>query len=396
MNLPETGDVITPLDDPCQFNPAWRSIVAGHLFSCGIRNDDDLKSVSMCGCIEVMSAERVKDEPKTKKKQAKGKDKKPKKQNDVHKKVHVPIEPFFSDAKYRPIANDKWISGYIRMCEESVSGNVSDQSVPFKLAEKWYLEPDLEASMKKRLDALLLTEIGTDIITLDLIGFQSVCPAVEAYEKMYFNCRDDNFERSKSMQLISRFAMPYGPLKMYLRKWEEIDRDGFCINDGRPIAKDSDVWRAVAATMGYEALMYVWGWDQYAHGLDDRSTKRMIELSWKASVSKLLSDLYTGNIAHEDAARVLASYTAQLKFMSEDRKEGATGEEETSAMLAILYAAAPKMRTLVEGGAGMISDNDIQSRIAAQQAIDKTSIQDAGEQVSNEVIEAQIENAIGG
>ena len=368
--------------------------MASYLFSLGVRNEKDLKSISVTGCIEIITPEKDKYDSKKPSKKSKKKAGAKKKDGDVQKKRHVPIEPFFTEAKYRPLANDKWIAGYVKMCEETVAGAISDASVPFKLAERWYMEKDFESSMKKRLEPLLLTEVGTDVITLDLTGMPSVSPAIEAYEKMYFNCRDDNFERSKSMQLISRFAMPYGPLKMYLRKWEEVDEDGFCIQDGRPIAKDSDVWRAVAATMGYEALMYVWGWDQQAHGLEDRSTKRMIELSWKASVAKLLSDLYTGNIAHEDAARVLASYTAQLKFISDDRQGGASGEEETSAMLAILYAAAPKMRTLVEGGAGMITDNQIRSRISAQQAIDKTNIQDAGKKVEVDIIDAQIADAV--
>ena len=52
------------------------------------------------------------------------------------------------------------------------------------------------------------------------------------------------------------------------------------------------------------------------------------------------------------------------------------------------------MRELVSGGAGMITDNDIQARIESQQAIDKTNIQDAGKQVANEIIDAQISEAI--
>ena len=52
------------------------------------------------------------------------------------------------------------------------------------------------------------------------------------------------------------------------------------------------------------------------------------------------------------------------------------------------------MRTLAEGAAGMITDSDIQNRIAAQQAIDKQNIYDAGKQVADEIIDAQIEQAI--
>ena len=54
------------------------------------------------------------------------------------------------------------------------------------------------------------------------------------------------------------------------------------------------------------------------------------------------------------------------------------------------------MRVLAEGSAGMITDNEIQNRIAAQQAIDRQTIEDAGKQVSDEVIDAQILEAIDG
>ena len=64
------------------------------------------------------------------------------------------------------------------------------------------------------------------------------------------------------------------------------------------------------------------------------------------------------------------------------------------ALLAIMSAAAPKMRELVKGGEGMITDNDIQSRIESQLAIDKTKIHDAGKQVEAEIIDAQIADAV--
>lgn len=389
MNLPDIGEVITPIDDPCQFNPAWRSILAGYLFSFGRFTDDDVESISNTGCVTVT---RTVTHKAGKKGKSKAKEKKS--HRDIEKAIRA-IPPFDKEPQYRVLATDRWIRDQMRMLDSIADGNPpSEDDAHLRLASRWYSEIDHEAAMKKRLEPLLLTDIGIDIITLDLIGIPSAQPAVEAYEKMYFNCRDENFNLNPSRQLIERFAMPWGPLKMFLRKWEDLDGDGFCIQDGRPIAKDSDVWRAVAATMGYEVLMYVWRWEGKAHGIKDNSLSRMIEMSWKASVGRLLSDLYTGNIAHEDVARILASYTSQMKFMSDDRKEGGEGEDTTMAMLSLLYAAAPKMRQLVEGGEGMITDNDIRNRIAAQQAIDKQNIQDAGKQVADEVIEAQIADAI--
>ena len=160
------------------------------------------------------------------------------------------------------------------------------------------------------------------------------------------------------------------------------------------MAKDSDVWRAVGATMGYEALMYLWRWERFAHGLEDTSLMHMMEISWKSGMSRLLSDLYTGNIAHEDVARLLAAFTAHMKYISDDRKEGGEGGEMAEAFMALLGVAAPKMRELVAGGAGMISDVEIQARIESQQAIDKTHIQDAGKQIDAQVIDAQITEAV--
>lgn len=367
--------------------------MAGYLFSAGVRSKDDLKSISMTGCIEMTSCDVQEERPKkTAKKQ---KEKKRREKTAAPKKLRVPVDPFFREPKYRILANDRWIKGYIRMCEESIAGSMSDESAPYKLAERWYMEMDLEAAMKKRIEPMLLTEIGVDVITLDLVGVPSASQAIEAYEKMYFNCRDENFERSKSMQLVLRFAMPYGPLKMFLRKWEDLDEDGFCIQDGRPIAKDSDIWRAVAATMGYEALMYVWGWDQYAHGLEDRSTKRMIELSWKAAAAKLLSDLYTGNISHEDASRVLSTYTAQLKFISDEKSGGGSRgtNDTTKALMDILYLAAPKM-VQFDASEDSARNEEIQSRIKSQLAISKQSIEDHGKQVEAEIIDAHISEAV--
>lgn len=403
MELPETGDVVTPIDDPCQFNPAWRSIVANYMFMSGVRSREDLESVSKTGgitvsqIVEVDAADEKTEEQKKPKKGKGAKAKKKTRRKTEVKKTQSPIAPFDTNPEYRVFASDEYIARYITMLEEDVTRSVQcDEGIPLRLATRWYSEIDHEAAMKKRLEALLLTEVGMDIITLDLTGQPSMQSVVEAYERLYFNCRDDSFNLNPSGQLVQRFAMPYGPLKTFLRKYEEVDDEGFVIGDGRPLAKESDVWRAIGALMGYEALIYYWRWERRAHGMKDASVKGMIDLCWKASMSRLIADLFTGNVSHEDASRLMSAFTAQSKFISDDRHEGGDGEDTTIALLAVLKAAAPKMRVLKEGSAGMITDNEIQGRIAAQQAIDKQGIQDAGKQVSDEVIDAQIVNAIEG
>lgn len=414
MQIPEIGDIVTPVDDPCQFNPAWRSIVAGHLFSVGARTKDDFDSIAKFGCVIVTVTKNVtetsvtvtpdvtvtQDENSIKSrkngKKAKEKLKKQQKQKTVTKKVNRPIEPFASHPEYRPFALDKYIRLNVKMINDEVDGHpLADECVPIRLATRWYSEIDHEAAFKKRLEPLLLTGIGLDIITLDLIGCASAQPAIEAYERLFFNCRTDDFSLNPSAQLIQRIAMPYGPLKTFLRKYEMVDEDGFVIGDGRPIAKDSDIWRAIAATMGYEALMYTWKWERFAHGMKDNSLESMIELSWKVAASKLFSDLYTGTIAHEDAARILAAYTAQAKKISDDRESRQNGGDgdTTNALLAVLRLVAPKMVVFSEKDE-QARNEEIQGRIAAQLAISKTSVEDRGVQVESEIIDAQIKDTI--
>jgi len=309
------------------------------------------------------------------------------------------IPPFDTDASYRPFASDPWIARMVVMYNDESQGScISDESVPVRLASRWYYERESEAAMRKRIEPLLLTGIDMDVITLDLIGIQSARPAIEAYERLFYNCRIDDWSLNPSMQLIQRMAMPYGPLKTFMRKNEELDSDGFVIGDGRPLAKDSDVWRAIAATMGYDALIYYWRWDGKAHGMTDRSLEHAMDLGWKAATGRLLSDLFTGDMRHEDAARILSAYTAQSKKLTEDRRgSGEVGADDTvNALMGILSLTAPEMvavdtdeRTMLERSA------EIKSRISSQLAIDRQSIEDRGREINAEVIDSQIAGAIG-
>lgn len=399
MLVPEIGDVVTPLDDPCQFSPAWRSIVAGYLFSVGVRSKADFDSLAKFGCLFVTVTESV---TVTKQKNAKKtnksskSNKKEKSSKNITRKVNRPIEPFYSNAKYRSFALDRYIQLNVKMVNDNVEGKqLADECVPLRLATRWYKEIDHEAALKKRLEPLLLTGIGMDVITLDIIGVASAQPAIEAYERLFFNCRTEDFSLNRSAQLIQRMAMPYGPLKTYLRKWEEVDEEGFVIGDGRPVAKESDTWKAIGATMGYEALIYTWKWERFAHGMKDGSLEDLINMSWKVAASKLFSDLYTGNIAHEDAARILAAYTAQAKKISDDResRQGSGEGDTTNALLAVLRLVAPKMVEFSEKDA-QARNEEIQGRIAAQLAISKTRVEDRGVQVEAEIIDAQIKDTI--
>lgn len=403
MNLAGLGDVTTPLDDPCQYDPAWRSKVATYLVSeAGIRTEAEMSSIAESGSVTVTRTVTVtvtlqeSDRKKTSKDISKKKTPKAKDKNELCESKR-PVYPFDENPDYRVFAADKWIRMAVSLAANDIAGvKTVVEHIPLRLANRWYMEPDHEASMKKRLEALLLTEVGMDVITLDLDGRPAMQPAFEAYERMYFNCRDDDFGLHKSTQLVQRMAMPYGPLKTFLHKWEELDADGFVIGDGRPLATESDVWKAIAATRGYDALMYTWMWDRRAHGMKDRSVEHLIELSWEVAALRLFSDLYNGNIKHEDAARVLSAYTAQSKKISDDRNGSGGGEDGdvTKALMAVLYRAAPQM-VKFDASETAAKNAEIQSRIQSQLAINKQAIEDRGKQVEAEIIDAQIADAVG-
>ena len=390
MQIPDTGEIVTPIDDPFQFEPAWRACVAQYLFDCGARTKDDLAGIVKFGGVPVSLMEPSEDSrPK------KGKNR-PRKRTMQRRTSVRPVYPFYKSAEYRCLAADPWIAGLVGVLDAMSRGEPSTkEDAGIRLARRWYEEVDHEAAMKKRLEPLLLTGIGMDVVTLDLSGMASARPAFEAYERLYYHCRGDDWKINPSGQLIQRMAMPYGPPKTFMRKYEELDEDGFIIGDGRPIAKDSDVWKAIAATMGYDALIYTWKWENIAHGLQDRSLENILDLSWKVAASRLFTALYTGDICHEDAARVLAAYTAQSKKISDDRESRQSGGEgdTTNALLSILKLVAPKMVVFSEKDE-QARNEEIQGRIAAQLAISKTSVEDRGAQVEAEIIDAQIKDTI--
>lgn len=404
MQLLDTEEVITPIDDPCQFMPAWRSIVAGYLFSMEIRTKEDLDSIAKSGCRPLKINVTVKDdeEESDKKRKPKGGKTKPKKKipskiKTAVKTVYRPVPPFDTHPEYRSMASDKWIAASVVLMDDCANGRPSTaETAPLLLAKRWYQEPDNEAAMKKRIEPLLLTGIDMDVVTLDLMGVISWRPAMEAYERMYFNCRGDNWEINPSMQLIQRFAMPWGPLKTYLREDDVVDiKTGLILGEGRPLAKASDVWRAIAALMGYEALMFTWQWNNRCHGIKDNSVEHMIDLMWKASAARQLTDLFTGNVRHEDVARLLSAFTSQSKHIIDSRSNGASGEEGTvtKALMAVLYQTSPKMIT-IDADEEAARNSDIQSRIQSQLAIAKQSVEDKGAQINQEVMNEQIANAI--
>lgn len=382
MDLGAYGEVVTPIDDPCQFRPDWRSVVAGYLFSQGVRSKADLRHLSETGTIlDRGDAPAFSDdyEPTP----------------DSPSLQFAPIHPFDKEEDYRALALDSWIASHIvfynRECD---GGQLSHNQKCMRLARRWYVD-DSRGAVKTRLEPLLLTDVSLDVVSLDISGGLDARPAIETYEKMYFNCRDNAGNLSKSLNLTQSFATPFGELKMFYRKNEPKDDEGNLL-DTRPLATEWDVWKSVAATMGYDVLMNMWQWQGRAHGLKNDNAEHMMEVVWRVALGRLASDMLTGMVSHEDVARNLATLTSQAKYLSDNRKTGGESEDTTRGLLAILQAVAPKMREITIGGEGAISDEAIRSRIASQRAIDAQEIEDKGRDVSTALVNEQIASAIKG
>ena len=407
-------EIVTPIEDPYQYSPEWRSVLANYLVdTCKIRTHQ-LKSISeFGGVVEYVSDGGDGGEKKKgRTKKAKSGRPKGKKSDGDERSTSIDVKddgsisvirgifPFNVHPEYRILAADIWIEKRVRFINESIDKKTTQESIPVRIAQRWFEEKEGEAIMRKKLEAFLLTEASIDTIATDLLGDARYKAPIEIYEKLYFNCRDDNFITSKSEQLINRMAMPYGPLKAYLKKWETLDRDGICKQDGRPIAKDSDVWKSIAANFGYDALVAALGMWTKASGLKDRTMKHFFEEAWIVYTSRIISDLFTGSIAHEDAARILSSFTSQTKQIVDekilDRKNGGGEENEIlKAFLGVLNKTAPKLVS-IDGELLEKKNKEIQDRIDSQLAISNKKIDDMGERVNYEVVNEQISNAISG
>ena len=393
---------MTPLDDPYEYDAAWRFSLASYLFSEGVRSKDDFACLKTDGGIMVTTQERSKQLERRKTRE--GRKKQGKVKNAVSKKGLRPVVLFSEHPEYRSLASDEWVQNMVFMMSEEAAGRqVSEAYSPIKIAKRWYEQNDSEVAMKKRLEPLLLTDADLDVIALDLLGSTQGRSTIEAYERLFFCSRDDNFNLHPSIQRIQKLALPCGTLNLGTGERKEAGA-GVAEDGRRSRTKASDLWRVVAANLGYEALITMWGWNGKAHGLKDGSCTDTLK-HFKAIINILVYNVIesqcAGTIEPKDVAKMFSSYTALLKLMETTNKtskedQDNCDQELMEAFLAVLQAAAPKMHVPREGESGYITDSDIREAIAAQQAINKQPIEDAGEQVSREVIDEQISDNING
>lgn len=147
--------IVTPIDNPCQFDPDWRNLIALALLDSS--------------------------------------------------NPHVDIE-------YKDYLKDKWVSRQIQFYKAVRSGRkLTDEQKNLRLASIWYQGSRI-SDTKYRLEPLLLTPVSFEVISLDIGGGTIPVDAFEAYEKLYFNVRLDNGRLHPSCQLRQYFALPSGQI----------------------------------------------------------------------------------------------------------------------------------------------------------------------------------------
>ena len=153
----QIGDqtIVTPIDNPCQFQPDWRNSVAMALMeNPGYRPD--------------------------------------------------PV--------YRDYVNDPWIKRQIDYIKTASSNRRLDKKqLNIRMANVWY-QGTRPSDVKFRLEPLLLTAVNYSVIALDIGGGTVDEDAFIAYEKLYFNVRLENGRLHPSCQLRQYFALPTGEM----------------------------------------------------------------------------------------------------------------------------------------------------------------------------------------
>lgn len=278
------------------------------------------------------------------------------------------------DPMYKRYFQDKYVQKYVKYLRaESLGKQLTEEQANMRVALMWY-ENASPAGVRFRLEPLLLTGATMETIMLDISGGTVPVEVFTMYEKLFFNIRDEEGRLSKSCQLRQAFAMPNG--------------------DDLHDADSTEVWKAIAALMGYDVLMHVWMWND-AHGLSTKGSEFLLDETWRAAQSRLFMSVFSDKVGHKSLSDILAAYTSQFKMLREQKMTADDSNDTTRALMAVLYRTSPKMIAVAQDVDAMSEETAaIQGRIASQLAIDRQRIDDKGAAVSNAVVNAQIDNAV--
>ena len=274
------------------------------------------------------------------------------------------------DALYKPYFQDRFVQKYVKyLRSESAGKPLSLEQSYMRIARMWY-DNASPSGVRFRLEPLLLTGATMETIMLDISGGTVPVDVFKFYEKMFFNIRDDEYRLSKSCQLRQSFATPNG--------------------DDLHDSDSPEIWKAIAALMGYDVLMHVWMWKD-AHGLSTKGSEFLLDETWRAAQSRLFMSVFSDNVGHKSLGDILSAYTSQFKMLKETKSDSGSDNDTTKALMAVLYRTSPRMVSIAHDVDAMDAQTAaIQSRITSQLAIEKQQIEDKGKQVSDGVVNEQI------
>lgn len=293
--------IVTPIDNPGQYDPDWRNSVA-------------------IGLME--SEERV-------------------------------------DPAYMKYVTDPWVRkqmAFFRALKRDMP--LSREQLDLRLASIWFQGTSL-ADVRFRLEPLLLTAVSFEVIALDLLGSADHIGAIKAYERLYFNIRDDAGRLSQSCQLRQYFALPSGD---------------FNRNTPR-----EQMWKMIGALCGYDTLVGIsWEW-RNAHGLVNDSQEYRNDEMRRLIQSKLFVEIFSERVGHTSMANILDSVTTQQKLIQEGKGSGSTDTEMAKAMQGMLSLMSPQLVGSVGADVDRLQLEEASAaRLRAESAVDAVDIGEVG------------------
>jgi hypothetical protein len=250
------------------------------------------------------------------------------------------------------VANDPWVqahSDYLQLNMEFYDGEVPDPALrPHHIAAKWHLSDNIN-DPRFRIEPLLLTGATYGIIAADT-GFRE--DAIEAYEKLFFNTRNEDGSLKKGCYHRCRMA--------------------FDENDQMTEATAQDVvWKMAGFTLGYAGLVKLWRWDKDATGLEG-SKQGVFDELWRIAQSILLNRTLRNQVNAFDLNNMMGNYIQNERMRFDTRQETGDAMAGTEIALGMLRACRPHVteKARCQDADHIIAETErITERLAAQKAI---------------------------
>lgn len=275
------------------------------------------------------------------------------------------------------ISNDKWIKEHVAFQRSMGPNGVKDSDLwMHKIVLSWYTNSEAVSDTKARLEALLLTEVGFDVIAKDIVGNKYGPELIQIYERLFYDCREEDG---------TDCAAPFR--RTWLSRPRDVRIDG---NTGMDI-----YWKSIAAEFGYAGLMHDWIMPG-SHG-PQPTTNQSYEMQ-RTLLSKLgLERSQRGTIGNMDISLIHRNVLEHDKLLAETKTQGNLGFDSYVATIGILKEVAPeKIHIVMSDKALKEADEALRSRITSGKQIDGQAVTDLGAQQSHDALYAQMQSIVDG